>query len=211
MVRPACILFAFSAFLTAAVLTADESPVAKEAKQVKPLDVGEQVPDVTLQTIEGEDVPLASFHKDRPLVVVFYRGSWCPFCTRHTQELIKAYPQIRELGAELVAISPDSPDNAKESVQETKVPFPILSDADVSAARAFGLAFEVDGETLKRYAGFGIDLEKASGYKHHALPVPAVFIVDKGGEIAFRHYNPDYRERLEATRIVAELQELPAE
>ena len=197
--------------LFATPLAAEENPIAKDAKQVKPLEVGEQVPDIELKTTEGEKVSLASFHEDGPLVVVFYRGSWCPFCTRPTQESIKQYPKIRELRAELVAISPDSPAKVKESVQETKVPFPVLSDNDVSAARAFGLAFQVDDATLKRYAGFGIDLEKASGHDHHALPVPAVFIADKEGKIRFRHYDANYRERLPATRIVEELQRLREE
>jgi peroxiredoxin len=211
LMRTISAILVFVCLYVGTIVAAEENPIASDAKRVKPLEVGDALPEIDLKTAEGEKVSLASFHKDGPLVVVFYRGSWCPFCTRHTQEIIKQYPEIRELGAELVAISPDSPAKVKESVQETKVPFPVLSDADVSAARAFGLAFKVDDATLKRYTGFGIDLEKASGHDHHALPVPAVFIADKEGKIRFRHHDANYRERLPATRIVEELRTLHGE
>jgi peroxiredoxin len=187
---------------------ADETPVAKDAKETKPLQAGTVIPDITLKNAQGKDVKLSSLHQDGPVVLVFFRGGWCPICTRHTGALIKAHPQIKELGAELVGISPDNTESSKENVTKNSIPFPILSDADVAAAKAFGLAFRVDDETLKKYKGFGIDLEKASGQQHHALPVPAVFIVDKAGKIAFAHSDPDYRQRLDVERILNELKKL---
>lgn len=108
----------------------------------------------------------------------------------------------------MVGISPDTPENSKANRAENAIPFPILSDPDVAAAKAFGLAFRVDDETLQRYKGFGIDLEKASGAQHHALPVPAVYVVDKSGKILFAHSNPDYRERLDTKTIISELEKL---
>ncbi len=187
---------------------AEETSVAQDVKDTKPLRAGAAIPDITLKNAQGKDVKLSSLHQNGPVVLVFFRGGWCPICTRHTGALIKAHPQIKELGAELVGISPDSTESSKENVAKNTIPFPILSDADVAAAKAFGLAFRVDDETLKKYKGFGIDLEKASGQQHHALPVPAVFIVDKTGKIAFAHSDPDYRQRLDTERIVSELKKL---
>lgn len=192
----------------ATLAVAADTPVAKDAKETKPLAAGADVPDVTLKDVDGEAVPIASLYKKGPVVLVFFRGGWCPICTRHTGALIKAHPQIKELGAELVGISPDNTESSQANVAKNSIPFPILSDSDVAAAKAFGLAFRVDDETLKKYKGFGIDLEKASGQQHHALPVPAVFIVDKTGKIAFAHSDPDYRQRLDTERIVSELKKL---
>jgi peroxiredoxin len=140
--------------------------------------------------------------------LVFFRGGWCPICTRHTQQLIKIYPEVKEMGAELVGISPDDTEHSKDNIAKSSIPFPIFSDADVAAAKAFGLAFRVDDATVLLYKGFGIDLEKASGFDHHALPIPAVYIVDQSGEIAFAHSNPDYHERLDTDRILSELKKL---
>lgn len=187
---------------------ADDNAVASDAKSARPLRAGAVMPDVSVTNSKGDRVTLASLHRDGPVVLVFFRGGWCPVCTRHTQALIKSHPQVKELGAQLVAISPDDATHSQANVTKNSIPFPILSDPDVVAAKAFGLAFKVDDATFKQYQGFGVDLEQASGRKHHALPVPAVFIVDKSGKIVFAHSNPDYRERLDTARIIAELKGL---
>lgn len=202
------LITAATTFLLASNCLADEALIAKDAKETKPLQAGAAIPEVTLKNAEGKDVKLTSLHRNGPVVLVFFRGGWCPICSRHTGELIKAHPQIIEMGAELVGISPDNSESSKDNVTKNSIPFPILSDADVAAAKAFGLAFRVDDETLKKYQGFGIDLEKASGQRHHALPVPAVFIVDRTGKISFAHSDPDYRRRLDTKRIMSELKKL---
>lgn len=196
------------ASVLAAPVHAEEPQVAATAKETKPIKVGDQLPEVSVVDAEGETIALKSLHEDAPVVIVFFRGSWCPICSRHFQDLIKAHPEIAKAGAKLVAISPDTAENTKANIAKLKTPFPLLSDSDLSAAKAFGLAFQVDDATLTKYKGFGIDLEKASGQKHHALPVPAVFIVDKSGKIVFAHSDPDYTKRLDGEKIVAELKKL---
>ncbi len=186
----------------------EERPVAKNAQSVEPLRTGETLPDVSVRDSTGETVKLRSLHADRPLVIVFFRGSWCPVCTRHFQELIKVHPQVAELGAAIVAVSPDNVERTKANMEKLKIPFALLSDSDVAAARAFGLAFQVDETTLAKHKGFGIDLEQASGNDYHALPVPAVYIVDPSGKIRFAHSNPNYGQRLDVQTILSELKKL---
>ncbi len=198
-------LFVLSAAFSTENAVGEDRPIASDAKDVKPLKVGDSLPDVTLKDVEGKDVKLSDLHTNGPLVVVFFRGSWCPFCTRHTQELIKAQSAIEELGATLVAVSPDNVENSQGNVDKNAIPFAILSDADVAAAKAFGLAFKVDDATITKYQGFGIDLNKASGNAHHVLPVPAVFIANQSGKLTFVHTDPDYRKRLAVNAILKEL------
>ena len=192
----------------AGTVTAEEQQVAGTAEQTTPLKTGEQLPDVWVTDAKGKSITLKSFHEKGPAVIVFFRGSWCPICTRHFRDLIKTHPEIVSLGATLVAISPDTAENTQINMAKLKTPFPLLSDSKLSAAKAFGLAFQVDDTTLTKYRGFGIDLEKASGQQHHALPVPAVYIVDRSGKIVFAHSNPDYTRRLDTARILIELKKL---
>ena len=197
-----------SAFLVATCMAsvgAEDHPIAASAKDVMPLKAGDTLPDVSVKDAAGESVKLRGYHADGPLVIVFYRGSWCPFCTKHFQELIKAQPEITKLGAKIVAISPDSVENTKGNTDKLKIPFPLLSDSELVATKACGLAFTVDAATITKYKGFGIDLEKASGHDHHALPVPAVFIVNKSGKVTFAHSDPDYKKRLDVETILTEL------
>lgn len=91
----------------------------------------------------------------------------------------------------------------RETAEKHEMTWTVLSDAEAAAAQAFGLAFRVDDETFQRYKGFGIDLEAASGQTHHVLPVPAVYVVDEDGRIAFEYVHPDYRVRIPASVVLA--------
>lgn len=186
-------------------VVAEERAIAATAKEVVPLKAGDHLPDVSATNATGKLEKLSTYHMDGPVVIVFFRGSWCPICTKHFQDLLKAHPEISKAGAKIVAISPDTVENTRTNTEKLKIPFPLLSDSDLKVTKAFGLAFQVDDETITKYKGFGIDLEKASGRDHHALPVPAVYIVDKVGKISFAHSDPDYTKRLDVQTILTEV------
>jgi peroxiredoxin len=194
-----------SSFSLASSLSAQEGSIAAEATSTKPLEKGEKPADVILKDLEGKGISLAALHQDKPLVIVFFRGGWCPFCTKHTQQLIKVYPDLKEKGYEMIGVSPDSVANTKANIDKNSIPFPVYSDSDLNAASRFGLAFKVDDETFTKYKGFGVDLEKVSGQSHHALPVPAIYVVDKDGVITFAHSDPDYRKRLDSAKLLESL------
>lgn len=184
---------------------AQELPIAAEPTATKPLEKGKKVPDVQLKDLDGKDVSLASLHQEKPLVIVFFRGGWCPICTKHTQQLIKVYPELKEKGFEMIGVSPDSVESTKANVDKSSIPFSLYSDSELNATSGFGLAFKVDDATVTKYKGFGIDLEKASGQTHHALPIPAIYVVSKDGVVTFAHSNPDYRQRLDAKELLKEI------
>jgi peroxiredoxin len=175
---------------------------ATNADDVEPVDVGQMAPDVTVQDADGKAVHLRELAAKQPMVVVFYRGGWCPFCTRHLEALVEVEPRLRQMGYQLVAISPDSPANLQKTATDKGIQYTLLSDSSSAASRAFGLAFVVDDLTLDKYRGYGIDLQAASGQGHNELPVPAVFVVQRDGRVAFRHYDPNYRTRLSAQAIL---------
>ncbi|HKJ90474.1 MAG TPA: peroxiredoxin-like family protein [Oceanipulchritudo sp.] len=184
--------------LSASILGA----LPQEAKKVSPIGVGESIPPVTVQTIDGESRNLASLSAGKPCVLIFYRGSWCPYCNRHLSALAGIEDDLEDLGYRILAVSPDRPAGLKEAVAENKLGYTLLSDSSAEAIKAFGLAFEVDEKTRKMYARHGIDLNKASGEEHYMLPVPAVYLVDKEGRIQFHYSNPDHSVRLSAKDLI---------
>ena len=135
--------------------------------------------------------------KAQPLVLIFYRGGWCPYCNVHLGQLQEIDPQLRAMGYRIVAVSPDRPEELAKSAEKEGLNYILLSDSKMAAAKAFGLAFTVDGPTLAKYTEYGIDLETASGEKHHMLPVPAVFLIGTDGVIDFVYANPDYKTRID--------------
>jgi peroxiredoxin len=173
-----------------------EAAIASKAEDVQPLLVGSPVPSVEVTTVEGAAVDLRAAINGKPTLLVFYRGGWCPYCSLQLSELRKLEPDLVRQGVQVIAISPDRPAALRETLDGSRLNYTLLSDSAARAIQAFGIAFKVPDAEIEQYLGFGVDLEKASGSKHHALPVPGVFLVDKAGLIQFSYVNPDYRTRV---------------
>ena len=181
---------------------ADAPPVPQRAEDVQPRDVGEPAPTAVLRSAGDQPVDLAERYRDRPTMLLFYRGGWCPYCNQQLGQLGEADEAITGMGIQIIAISPDRPAKLRENPIEGEQSYQLLSDSGMTLTRAFGLAFRVDDETLEQYDEFGIDLADAAGEAHHLLPVPAVYLIDRDGVIRFAHWDADYSERLTADVLI---------
>lgn len=193
-----CTIAALIAF-TAAIHAA-EPPDNPE--HINPLKAGAKVPDTTVFTPDGSPQSLRSLIARQPSILIFYRGGWCPYCTRHLSALAGIEDELEALGYQIIAISADRPGKAAETVADSAFTYRLFSDATMETALAFGLAFRVDDDTVEQYKEYGIDLEDASGQTHHLLPVPAVYMVGRNGRILFTHVDTDYTQRIDPDAIV---------
>ncbi|MEZ5162660.1 MAG: peroxiredoxin-like family protein [Fimbriimonadaceae bacterium] len=196
---------AVSAIVGASILAvAAVQNVASKPEDAKPIGVGKMVPKVNLTSLEGKSTSLESIINNKTTVLIFYRGGWCPFCMRHLKDLGSITGDLKEMGAQIVAISPDKPEDLKVSIDKNELAYTLFSDSSAEAMKAFGVAFRLDDETFGMYKErFNIDLERSSGQNHHILPVPSVYVVNGKGEIKFAHNDPNYRVRLEADKVLA--------
>jgi len=168
---------------------------------------GSAAPDFSLPNAHGEPVASEALWGDGPAVVSFYRGGWCPYCNIELKALQDRLPEIEALGARLVAISPETPDNALTTQEKNEVGFDVLSDDGNRVASAFGLTFRLPDEVNQIYKGFGIDLEVSNGEESQTLPVPATFVIGKGGKVLKAFVDADYTQRLEPDEIIDALKE----
>ncbi len=175
--------------------------IPERPEDISPLLVGETIPAVQLRGTSGETVRLSSEIAKKPTLLVFYRGGWCPYCTAHLAELRLLQPDMDRLGYQMIAISTDAPEGLKNTYEQSELRYTLLSDADLTAAKEFGLAFKAAAKNADM-------LLKNSGgnNKEGLLPVPAVFILDTKGVIKYEHINPNFKERVSAKvlRAVAE-------
>lgn len=177
------------------------SPAVEES--TKPLAPGKAVPAASLRDTDDNTIKLQTVIADKPSVLIFYRGGWCPYCNKHLMALVDIIDELKASGFQILAISPDQPAKLKQTPNRDKLNYTLLSDSEMHAAKAFGIAFEVPAELVTKYKSeYQIDLEGASGQTHHLLPHPAVFIVDAKGVIRFAHVNPDYKQRLDPSAIL---------
>lgn len=179
-----------------------QSEIAPEPTAISPLLIGEKIPEITLSDVSEKKISLRELAAQKPSVIVFYRGGWCPYCNLHLSELQMIEPDIIKEGYQIIAISPDSPESLKASILKNKLNYILLSDNHTDASRGFGLAFQAP----EKYADM---LSKASAEQNkNVLPVPAVFVVNVAGEILFEYINPDYKKRLKGSLLLAVLKEL---
>ncbi|NDV63318.1 AhpC/TSA family protein [Puniceicoccales bacterium CK1056] len=176
--------------------------VPDDPAKAMPLETGQPVPSVELRTVDGETVDLSVLADGQPSIFIFYRGSWCPYCNKHLASLGDVQDDLKALGYQMLAISPDKPEGLKEAAESNKLSYTLLSDSSAEAAKAFGLAFKVGLATRTLYRGYGINLEEASGEDHHILPIPAVYLTDAEGIIQYKYANTDYKVRLSAEELL---------
>jgi peroxiredoxin len=164
----------------------------------KVLKAGQKAPPFTLTDQRGNIVSSRELLAKGPLVVSFYRGTWCPYCNEEIAALAQAYPQFRKLGAELVAITPQSAGNAQSYRAEHPVPFPILVDEDLSVSEAFGVSYTLPQYLSDLYKNvFSNDLATVNAGATWQLPIPARFVIAADGSIVAVQSDADYRYRPE--------------
>lgn len=184
--------------------TVARAALADSPAAARPLAVGAAAPTALLRAPDGTEQDLGTALRGRRTVLVFYRGGWCPYCSKHLAALAEAEPALLELGWQILALSPDEPAALRPTMEKNKVAYRLLSDRAMRAAPAYGVAFRVDAETVRKYRGYGVELppvpdEPADRW----LPVPAVFLIDRDGRVRFVHADADYSVRLEPDALLA--------
>lgn len=166
------------------------------------LKAGDACPDFALLNAEEQLVRLQDLLQHGPLVLSFYRGVWCPFCSAELEALHEAEPRIKAAGATLVAVSPEARGLPLQVKRERKFNFEILSDLDNGLALTFGLVHPVTPEFVDVFTKAGTEFPLIYGNDSWFLPLPGTFIVGGDGVIVHAYVNPEFRERLDPERIV---------
>jgi peroxiredoxin len=176
--------------------------VAASPTEAKPLSVGSQAPLFSGTDTEGKIHTFDPKGYQRPLVVIFYRGGWCPYCNMQLSDMRFAEPKLKEEGFDIVFLSTDRPEILYSSLKAENIHYTLLSDSELKAAKAFHIAYKVDDATLAAQQKYGVNLDKTTGNALHELPVPSVFIIDTAGTIRYVYSNPDYKIRLAAEALL---------
>ncbi len=192
-------------------------PIAATAAEIEPLAVGDEAPFFTVETADNQAFEFDPRNLERPVVLITFRGGWCPFCNMHLSELRNVLPEIDAMGVDVLFLSGDRPELLYESLSGetqqdiTGLGYTILSDADAQAAVALGIAFRASDRTIQRRLDKGQDIERSSMQRHGVLPVPAVFAISRDGRITFAFANADYKVRLPDSELLAAATDLVAQ
>jgi peroxiredoxin len=186
-------------------LVAGQAAVDYSARAPK---VGDRAPDFTLRDQLGRQVSLAGELEQGPVVLIFYRGEWCPYCNLMLRTYGLGAADFSERGARLVAVSPQTPDNSLSMAEKHSLEFPVLSDEGGEVIGTYGLKYDVDGQSRELLESAGIDVAAFNGEGGWILPAPAVFVIDREGIVRFAGVNGDYTQRVEPDEALAALDSL---
>ncbi len=183
------------------IVSADDA--AKNA-----LNVGAKMPSFSLKDSNGKTVNSDDLLKQGNLVVVFYRGSWCPFCNLYLRNLQKNLAQIKAAGGNLVAVSVENPDNSLSVAKKNELGFTVLSDPNLTVARKFGIVYQMPSETDELYKSKGLDVARHNEMEKAELPLSATYVINRKGEIVYAFLEPDYKKRAAPEVIIETLSKI---
>jgi peroxiredoxin len=169
------------------------------------LKVGDVAPPIDALDQNGNKVTLQESLKKGDVVLVFYRGQWCPYCNKQLSKISDSLSFIKAKGASVFTITPETNENIKKTISKTKATYPILEDKGLAIMKSYKVSFEVDENTITKYKKYGIDFTKANGENGANLPVPATYIVGKDGKIKYAFFDMDYSKRASVLEILNNL------
>lgn len=174
----------------------------------KALREGASAPDFTLPDVSGKPLSLSSLLKQGPVVLLFYRGAWCPYCNLEIRAYQAVLTRIRSAGANLVAVSPQLPDGSLSMQEKHSLEFPVLSDVGSIVAKAYGIAFDLPEALHEIHRSFGADLPTINGKGDWVLPIPATYVIAPDGRIIRAHADVDYTVRMEPQEVLDTLERM---
>lgn len=185
--------------------TTNEELIAQHIKD-NALQIGQKVENFSLANHNGENIELADLLKKGPVIISFYRGGWCPYCNLELKALNDYLPQFKTQSAQLIAISPQLPDETLSTAQKNGLEFDVLCDVSNKVAEQFGLLFTLDERIQALYTQFGIDFDHYYGYKSFKLPLPATYVINQEGVITYAFLSEDYTLRAEPIDVMTALE-----
>ena len=169
------------------------------------LFINSKAPDFRAKDQTGMEIHLKDVLKKGKVVLMFYRGQWCPYCNRQLKKIEDSLQLIIGKGATVIAVTPEKPENITKTIEKTSATYSILFDDGLKIMNAYHVAFEVPENTLTQYRNTGIDIEKNNGTNGKYLPVPAVYIINKESTIIYRFFEPNYKKRPTVQEILDNL------
>ncbi len=186
-----------------AIFNQDANQLAEKYTSPVKLNKGDKAPSFSLPNVHGETVTLATLLQQGPVVLTFYRGVWCPYCNLQLKNYQQILPQIKAAGANLIAVSPMTPDNSLGAKQTNELEFEVLSDSSNKVSRQYTAVFKNAKAPIQAMSDLGYDFFSFYDNQSAELPVPATFVIAQNGNILFANSGGgDYRERIEAQEIL---------
>ena len=171
-------------------------------ENVTGINVGDTIPSLNGIAIDSSSFDFQKNLENGPLIVVFYRGQWCPYCNRHLSHMQDSIHLIEDKGAQVIAVSPERLKYLSKSAEKSGAKFTLIYDEGYKIADAFNVLFQPSEQRAQMYNRYGADLKNAHSDDTQRLPVPATFVISKEGVVLWKHFEGDYKRRSSIKEIL---------
>ena len=187
------------------VFTDSIDNIKKKQLKENALQVGDYIPNMTLQNNNGYNTLLSDLIKQNFLILNFYRGGWCPYCNMELREYERLRETFNKLDTDIIGISAEIPELVNQTIDKNTLSFPVLTDIDAELMKVIGIVFPLDEASKKEFKNFGMDFIKIHDNSNFELPVPAIYVINKDMQIVYTHFEENYMTRLEPTELLKKL------
>jgi peroxiredoxin len=175
------------------------------------LPVGAVAPEFALPDFSGKIVRSTDLLALGPLVVDFFRGRWCPYCVTELEAWRDLYPGLRERGALVVGITPQTQRQSDFTAGQHSIPFPLLTDEGCAVAEKFGLMWTAPEYLQRYYRGILLNIPFINGEESWKLPMPATYVIAPDGKVLYAEAHADFRVRPEPEEVLRALAAVPGQ
>ena len=196
-------------FTASSQISAQDKPiVTAENAATNAFNVGDTLPKFSLKDSIGQTVTSKQLLKQGSIVLVFYRGSWCPFCNTYLRKLQTRVTDIKAAGGTLVAVSVETPDASMAIAKKNELNYTVLSDPNLDLARKLSIVYQLPPATDEKYRSMGLDVAKHNAIPLPELPLAVTYVINKKGKITYAFIETDYKKRAEPDAIITELKKI---
>ena len=170
------------------------------------LHIGELAPGIVGKDQNGKLINSKELLKQHKILLIFYRGNWCPYCKKHLSSLASHLKEFQDKGVFVIVVTPEKVEKTQETGNEFNDDFSIIHDVGNKIMTAYKVAFAVDEQSVPKY--YEKITERINEYNednNNVLPVPATYLIDESGKISYVHYDPDYKNRSDLDEILKSL------
>ena len=188
------------------------SQIAESGLPGEAVGLGDKAPGFTLTSVDGKEISLESRLQEGPVVLIFFRGAWCPYCNVQLRYINRLHGDFTEAGASVLAIAPDKRDNLMpENNELPSFSFPVLADAKANVAQEYGLAYELTDKLDEMYKDMGLDIQQRNEMDKPILPLAATYVIDTDGTVRWVQVDVDYTYRADPKAVLEEVRALAAD
>jgi peroxiredoxin len=174
----------------------------------KAIKTGDVVPVFFLKDISGRSIGLSETLKSGPVILLFIRGHWCPYCIATLRAYQGALSGLKKFDGQLIVVTPEKPNFSSDTSREFHLTLPMVSDVGNRVSQGFRILYDLPSYLIDLFKKKGIILPQVNEVPTWQLPIAATYVIGKDGMVKANHLEVNHRTRMTPEEAIEALKKL---